>query len=179
MYANQVQPEQSLRDRFLQQLNLLKINRKRVPLDILKTEYKKGYQNLCNDLKITGSQYAKQLTLSGIRFHKDYMQEGAERINRIIEQSGLMKQLSKAVFVYQDIVDFEKICGKLQTEISREADVFYREHLGILITEECLVSPDASPMVFSMVNGCVLVDDKWIPKEEYTKTAKYNMEDNT
>jgi len=179
MHANKIQPEQSIRDLFLQQLNLLKVNREKVPLDILKTKYKKGYESLCQELKTTGSQYAKQLTLSGIRFHKDYMQEGAERINRIIEQSGLMKQLSKAVFVYQDIVDFEKICGKLQTEISREADVFYREHLGILITEECLVSPDASPMVFSMVNGCVLVDDKWIPKEEYTKTAKYNMEDNT
>lgn len=169
MHANKIQPEQSLRDLFLQQLNLLKVNREKVPLDILKTEYKAGYEKLCRDLKTNGSLYAKQLTLSGIRFHKDYIQEGAERINRIIEQSGLMKQLSKAVFVYQDIVDFEIICGKLQAEISREADVFYREHLGILITEECLVSPDTLPMVFSMVNGCVLVDDKWIPKEEFTK----------
>ena len=169
MHANKIQPEQSLRDLFLQQLNLLKLNREKVPLDILKTEYKAGYEKLCRDLKTNGSLYAKQLTLSGIRFHKDYIQEGAERINRIIEQSGLMKQLSKAVFVYQDIVDFEIICGKLQAEISREADVFYREHLGILITEECLVSPDTLPMVFSMVNGCVLVDDKWIPKEEFTK----------
>ena len=172
MYANQVQPEQSLRDRLLENMNLLKLNREKVPLDILKTKYKKGYESLCQELKTTGSQYAKQLTLSGIRFHKDYMQEGAERINRIIEQSGLMKQLSKAVFVYQDIVDFEIICGKLKTEISREADVFYREHLGILITEECLVSPDASPMVFSLVNGCILVDDNWIPKEEFTKNSK-------
>ena len=120
MYANQVQPEQSLRDRLLENMNLLKLNREKVPLDILKTKYKKGYESLCQELKTTGSQYAKQLTLYGIRFHKDYMQEGAERINRIIEQSGLMKQLSKAVFLHQDIVDFEKICGKLQTEISRE-----------------------------------------------------------
>lgn len=182
MHANKIQPEQSLRDLFLQQLNLLKVNREKVPLDILKTEYKAGYEKLCRDLKTNGSLYAKQLTLSGIRFHKDYIQEGAERINRIIEQSGLMKQLSKAVFVYQDIVDFEIICGKLQAEISREADVFYREHLGILITEECLVSPDTLPMVFSMVNGCVLVDDKWIPKEEFTKkqqNTNCNTEDNT
>lgn len=182
MHANKIQPEQSLRDLFLQQLNLLKVNREKVPLDILKTEYKAGYEKLCRDLKTNGSLYAKQLTLSGIRFHKDYIQEGAERINRIIEQSGLMKQLSKAVFVYQDIVDFEIICGKLQAEISREADVFYREHLGILITEECLVSPDTLPMVFSMVNGCVLVDDKWIPKEEFTKKQQNticNTEDNT
>lgn len=182
MHANKIQPEQSLRDLFLQQLNLLKVNREKVPLDILKTEYKAGYEKLCRDLKTNGSLYAKQLTLSGIRFHKDYIQEGAERINRIIEQSGLMKQLSKAVFVYQDIVDFEIICGKLQAKISREADVFYREHLGILITEECLVSPDTLPMVFSMVNGCVLVDDKWIPKEEFTKklqNTNCNTEDNT
>ena len=182
MHANKIQPEQSLRDLFLQQLNLLKVNREKVPLDILKTEYKAGYEKLCRDLKTNGSLYAKQLTLSGIRFHKDYIQEGAERINHIIEQSGLMKQLSKAVFVYQDIVDFEIICGKLQAEISREADVFYREHLGILITEECLVSPDTSPLVFSMVNGCVLVDDKWIPKEEFTKklqNTNCNTEDNT
>lgn len=182
MHANKIQPEQSLRDLFLQQLNLLKVNREKVPLDILKTEYKAGYEKLCRDLKTNGSLYAKQLTLSGIRFHKDYIQEGAERINRIIEQSGLMKQLSKAVFVYQDIVDFEIICGKLQAEISREADVFYREHLGVLITEECLVSPDTLPMVFSMVNGCVLVDDKWIPKEEFTKKKQNticNTEDNT
>ena len=182
MHANKIQPEQSLRDLFLQQLNLLKVNREKVPLDILKTEYKAGYEKLCRDLKTNGSLYAKQLTLSGIRFHKDYIQEGAERINRIIEQSGLMKHLSKAVFVYQDIVDFEIICGKLQAEISREADAFYREHLGVLITEECLDSPDTLPMVFSMVNGCVLVDDKWIPKEEFSKKQQNticNTEDNT
>ena len=172
MQATQVQSESSLRDLFLQQLNLLKLNREKVPLDILKTKYKKGYETLCQDLKTLGSQYAKQLTLSDIRFHKDYIQEGSERINHIIEQSGLMKQLSKAVFVYQDIVDFEIICGKLRAEISREADVFCREHLGLLITEECLVSPDTLPMIFSMVNGCVLVDDKWIPKEKFTKNRQ-------
>lgn len=172
MNANPAQADQTLRNLFLRQLNSLKLNRENIPLNVLKTKYKKGYETLCQELKVTGSQYAKQLTLSGIRFHKDYITEGTDRINKVIEQSGLMKQLSKAVFTDQSIDNFESLCGELRIQVQQEAETFYREHLGLLITEECLVTPGVLPLVFSLVNGCVLVEDKWIPKENLITQRK-------
>lgn len=165
MNTNPTLSEQSLRDQFVKQLNTLKLNREMVPLNVLKTEYKKGYEKLCKDLKFTGTKYAKQLTLTEIRFQKEYVQEGADRINRIIEQSGLMRQLSKAIFSEQNIDHFEALCSELRLKIQNEANLFYREHLGLFITEDCLLSTNSLPMVFSFVNGCVLIEDKWVPKE--------------
>jgi len=165
--TNTTQTEETLRNLFIQQLNLLKLNREKVPLNVLKTKYKKGYETLCHELKITGSQYAKQLTLSGIRFHKDYIAEGTEQINRIIEQSGIMKQLSKAVFTEQSIDNFETLCDELRILIENEADTFCKKHLGLLLTEDYLMNETDTPLVFSLANGCFLIDEKWIPKETY------------
>ena len=167
METNTMQTEDTLRNLFIRQLNILKLNRDKVPLHILKTQYRKGYETLCQELKTTGSQYTKQLTLSGIRFHKDYIEEGSEKINRVIEQSGMMTKLSRAVFAEQSIDNFEALCDELRILIEKEADIFYRKHLGLLLTEEGLTKETAVPLVFSFANGCFLIDNKWVPKELY------------
>ena len=139
------QTDQALRDLFIQKIELLKLNREKVPLSILKTKYKNGYDTLCKELKDTGSKYARQLTLSGIRIHKDYIDEGSERINRIIEESGIMKQLSKAVFSDQNIDGFESLCKELRARIQNEAETLYQERHGLYITEKHLVTtPDTN-----------------------------------
>lgn len=167
MNAKTMQTGEALRNLFIQQLNLLKVNREKVPLHVLKTKYKKGYETLCQELKTTGSQYAKQLTLSGIRFHKDYIMEGSECINRVIEESGMMTKLSRAVFAEQSIDNFEILCEELRILIESEADTFCKKHLGLLLTEESLMNDTTDPLVFSFANGCFLIENKWIPKEIY------------
>lgn len=154
------QNHEDLRNLLIRQMTLLKLNKEKVPLQILKTKYKNGYENLIQEIKDSSTAYANALTLSGIRFHKDIAEEGADRINRVIEQSGIPKQLSKAIFVNHSIDDFESLCNQLRKLILNEAEQCYKEHPGFLLTDKCLDTLHIIPMVFHFANGYAFIEHK-------------------
>ena len=98
MHKTQDQETILLRDELSKLLSTLKHNREKVPLDILKTRYKKGYDTLCERIRHAASNYAKHIVLCGIRIHEDYLDEAAAVINGTIENCGILKKLSKAAF---------------------------------------------------------------------------------
>ena len=121
----------------LEQLLLkLKHNRDKVPLKVLKTKYKNGYQALCNDISQKASDYLKQTVLSGFRVRKEYADEAVSAINKAIADSGLLKQLSIAAFKEQDINKFDALAGQLKDLIENLIEAFFAEHLVWRITPE-------------------------------------------
>ena len=98
---------QDLKTELEKLLQTLKNNRDKVPLQVLKSKYKTGYDALCKNISHTASEYAKQVSLHDIRIHKDYLEEGVSIINQSIEVSGLLKELSKAAFLQI----WQKNCG--------------------------------------------------------------------
>ena len=56
-----------LREELAGLLSTLKHNRENVPLDVLRTKYKKGYDALCASISRCASDYAKRAALHGIR----------------------------------------------------------------------------------------------------------------
>lgn len=102
----------------------LKNNRDKVPLQVLKSKYKTGYDALCKNISHTASEYAKQVSLHDIRIHKDYLEEGVSIINQSIEASGLLKELSKAAFLRQDITEFTNLAEKLRGIILEALEPF-------------------------------------------------------
>lgn len=154
-----------LREELEKLLTTLKHNREKVPLDVLKTKYKKGYSGLCADIKRRASDYAVKTALNGIRIHRDYLDEAVAIINGTIERSGILKQLSRAAFSHQDIAEFDSLAGMLREKILADLEPFYAGHLALYITQECLDNPDAAPLVYCMANHCIWQDGKWIPFE--------------
>lgn len=146
-------------------LQTLKNNKDKVPLEVLKTKYKTGYDALCKNISHTASEYAKQVSLHGIRIHKDYLEEGVSIINKSIEESGLLKELSKAAFLRQDIAEFTNLAEKLRSIILEALKPFYEKHTGLYITAECLENPDILPEIYCLANGCIWHDGQWIPLE--------------
>lgn len=165
---------EELRSQLLSLLGTLQANREKVPLDILKTRYKKGYDDLCQRLRCYASEYARHLTLSGIRIHRDYLEEGVFRVERLIKTSGIPKELSRDIYKTWDMDAFERHCSQFRTTLLTEMDHFYREYPGIYITKECLENPDTLPLLYSPVNHCVFVNDTWIPLEDYQKSQTAN-----
>ena len=96
----------ALRSELEKQLRTLKNNRDKVPLEILKTKYKSGYDELCKNISLTATKYTKQVILYGICIHRDYLDEAILIINSAIEESGLLRALSMAAFCKQDITEF-------------------------------------------------------------------------
>lgn len=168
MNTNELSTEE-LRSQLLSLLGTLQANQEKVPLDILKTRYRKGYGDLCQKLRSCASEYAGRLTLSDIRIHRDYLEEGVSRVERLIQTSGILKQLSCDIFKAWDMEAFERHCSQFRTTLLTAMDQFYREYPGLYITKECLENPNTLPLLYSPVNHCVFVNDTWIPLEIYQK----------
>lgn len=156
-----------LREELAKLLETLKHNREKVPLNVLKTKYKKGYSVLCADIKRRASDYAGKIALSGIRIHRDYLNEAVAIVNGTIEQSGILKQLSGAAFSHQDIAEFDSLAGTLREKILADLEPFYARHLALYITQECLENPDVAPLIYCTASHCVWQDGKWLPLELY------------
>ena len=147
-------------------LNTLKTNRDKVPLNILKTKYKKGYEELRRNIRNTTTEYVKQVALHGIRIHKDYVDEGIAIMEKALQESGLLKEISKAAYCKQNITEVTNLALKLRKTILEALDPFYGSHTGLYLTPECLENPDILPEFYCFANGCIWKKGQWIPLEE-------------
>ncbi len=174
---HQLNPEAiMLRNELEKQLRTLKNNRDKVPLTVLKTKYKTAYEALCKDICAKVSEYASLVALQGIRIHKDYLADGFPIVDETIQKSGILKDLSKAVFCRQDMEEFTALALQLREQILSALDPLFREHLGLFITSEYLENPDIPPEVYCAVNNCILRDGKWIPVEELYPTSQKTLQ---
>lgn len=121
-----------LKDELAKQLKTLKTNRDRVPLEVLKTKYKKGYDALRNDIKEKASEYATLATLRDIRIHEDFIEEGLAIIDRVIKASEYTRELSFAVFARQDMDELNCLIEKIRQQIF-EALKLYEDGETVLI----------------------------------------------
>ncbi len=156
-----------LREELAGLLATLKHNREKVPLDVLKTKDKKGYDTLCAGISCCASDYAKLTVLHGIRIHKSCLEEAVPIINGTIAESGILKQLAEAAFRHQDMEEFDSHANALRGKILAGLEPFYMGHLGLYITQECLEDPDVAPLLYCAANHCIWQDGKWLPLELY------------
>ena len=172
MHKELTKKEKELRENLIHYMAVLKNNRDKVPLDVLKTKYKKGYDTLCGNLRQTATDYLKVLVLRGIRIHKAYEDECVDRLNRVIGSSGSLKKISSAVYQKQSIEKFEAEALVLRKKILAEVDVLCMEHLALYITRECLENPEIRPEIYCLCNDCILRGNSWIPREQFRTQTK-------
>ena len=84
-----------MRNKIQKLMQTLQRNKEQVPAELLQTKYKKGYFSLIDKLKQLSSGF---LILHGIRIHQDYLDEVTALIKRRIDTTGILPQLSAAVF---------------------------------------------------------------------------------
>jgi len=106
-----------LREDLEKQLKVLKLNREKVPLEILKSKYKKGYDALRNDIKNKTSEYATAVAVRGIRFREDYLYEGVAVLNDVLGNTAITKEISKAAFIKMDIDEITRLSELMREEI--------------------------------------------------------------
>ena len=150
-------------------MQTLQKNKEQVPAELLQTKYKKGYFSLIGNLKQLSSDYACFLVLHDIRIHRDYLDEVTALIKRRIDTTGILPQLSAAIFQQYDITQFEALAASLRAEINEELDFFYGRRCCLFFSEECLENPAIPPEIYCPVNGCFWLDWKWFSKENKEK----------
>ena len=96
-------------------LLVLKNNKDHIPVSVLKSKYKKGYNDLCDKIRRYASAYALEASLYGLQVHISYADEIAVIVTNVIAGSGIMHQFSTAIYKNQDLNQFVKL-----TEAIRE-----------------------------------------------------------
>lgn len=153
----------TLRARLEKLAGTLKRNRENVPLEVLKTKYKKGYDALSKDLALTASAYILLKVLHDIRIHRDFQEPVTKLIHHAAAQSQIPVQISHVLFETQDLEECDRLAELLRQKILDELELFCLQHIVLILTEECLENPQILPQLYSPVIGCYYRDSKWIP----------------
>lgn len=105
-------------------LLVLKNNKDHIPVSVLKSKYKKGYNDLCDKIRCSASAYALDASLHGLKVHFSYADEIATIVTNVIEGSGIMHQFSTAIYKNQDLDQFVKLTEKLREMIRTSLSVY-------------------------------------------------------
>jgi len=154
--------KQELRKTLAIHLDTLKRNREAVPLEVLKTKYKKPYDKLKQDISSAASEYVRAVTLEGIKIREDFVAEAKELIEGTIQQSGLLKQISRAAFKRQDMDEIDALTLELKGRIQETLQSYYEQHLRLYLCPECFGEPPKEPEIYNEVTGCVLREGVWV-----------------
>lgn len=99
-------------------LIILKKNREAVAPELLHTVYRDSYYELLHRIKKEAEQFVKAVTLSNLIINpKVSLDKQIETINRTIEDSGLMTDISRCFFRYYDLEKAYPLCARLRRQI--------------------------------------------------------------
>ncbi len=138
-------------------LLVLKNNKDHIPVFVLKSKYKKGYNDLCDKIRCSASAYALDASLHGLKVHISYADEIATIVTSVIEGSGIMHQFSTAIYKNQDLDQFVKLTEKLREMILTSLSVYWMQeslsirHTIVMLHKVsfghlfCVTFPHASP----------------------------------
>lgn len=166
---------EELRNTLIGHLDTLKRNRAAVPLEVLKTKYRKPYTKLCQDIADTASAYVRTVTLGDIRLLSRFLDEAVPIIQTAIDESGILRQISKAAFRRQSIEEINQLAETLKKQIDGALEPFYERHLCLYASEECFGDPPRSPELYNEATGCVFRNGKWIPLEIKKEAAVFHV----
>lgn len=144
----------------------LKHNREKVPLDVLKTKYAAGYTALSQKICRAASDYAKMVTLDGIRIYPEFAEEGIALVNDTIAQSGILKELSRSLFRQLDMALYDSLLHGFREKLIQELQVFYDKYT---VLQADFDHPEDPPRKICLANNCFWQDGQWIPVETLHK----------
>lgn len=137
--------QDELRTALAGHLDTLKRNLAVVSMDVLKTKYRKPYLELRNNLCTAASDYIKEIALCNIRIHQKLIDDTVPLINAAIQESGLLKQVSHAIFLRQDIEEVDRLALELRRRVLHTLEDSYTRNLCLYLTEECFAEPPTAP----------------------------------
>ncbi|MDD2981016.1 MAG: hypothetical protein PHN80_13755 [Hespellia sp.] len=102
-----------------QLLSILKKNKEAVAPDLLQTIYRDSYEELKNTIKHEAEAYVKAVTLPGLKLNVNISwEEQICIINQAIQDSGMMKEISRCFFRYYDLKKAYQLCLQLCQRIN-------------------------------------------------------------
>ena len=126
-------------------LEKLRKNKERIPLDVLKTRYKTAYEQLTGDIKAEAVAVLKPIAtrppewLKDCRIKAAYIEEIAAAFNSMYEAGSYAKKIGAALYKRYSLQEAEQIAreinGKYLQELTKRPAFIPRPKIGIRITQ--------------------------------------------
>lgn len=152
-----------LRQTLVSYLDTLRRNLDAVSLEVLKTKYKKPFDELRRNIRQSASAYVNHVVAEDIRIHEKYLAEVVPLVESATRQSGILPMISAAAFKRQDIAEIDALALELKIYIMDALEPCFARHMGLYISKECLEDPKKPPELYNDVTGRVLRDGIWVP----------------
>jgi hypothetical protein len=101
-------------DEYQSMLMRLKQNKQNVPLETLKTKYRKPYEQLIQSIQSMTSEILQDVALKDLQIERAEADQKYLEINSAIKESGIMKKASQAAFIQQDADLVLEYAGQLR-----------------------------------------------------------------
>lgn len=147
-------------------LATLKKNRDHVSLEELHSRYKKPYDALCQEIKDACSDYLIAVCFHDFRCNKLFWKECLAVLLKAKEDSGIMPQISRAVFQKQSMSEVKELSSKLRNAYWEALTPFFDKYACLVLTSECFDEPPAIPPLFNKATGYYYEDGIWVIKNE-------------
>ena len=158
-------------------LDTLRRNLDAVPREVLKTQYRKPYNALLQDIRTAATGYVKEIVLGDLRIRSPFLKEATPIIQTAIDQSGLLKVISEAAYIHPDINEIDRLAGALKEEVIKSLQPFYKRH-----TLPCLnpnmEEAQGSSTYFNEAAGCIFRNHSWHPLPEHAMIIELRIKGN-
>lgn len=145
VYDRKSHVRSELREELSAMLWKLNRNLQLYPREVLKTRYQKGYENLSKRLNDMAAKYTEEVALRGFLIRDCDMDEIVPRVEERIKESGILKQISVAIYEHQDISEIDQLANKLSELIGEIMEPYYQKNTCLQLTEACLTEPNIPP----------------------------------
>lgn len=108
-------------------LDRLKKNKENVPQELLLTKYEKPYNKLRSEIADMTSQILKDIVLEGLRVECEEAVETYAIINQTIAESGVLQEVSHAVYQDQDVDQVLKYAMQLRELVHQKMEEMERD----------------------------------------------------
>ena len=112
--------EQEFESELRDALRLLKLNREKVPEEILQTRYRKKYARLKADIRNLAEEYVKLHITCGLLFKEEDREVVTDTVNQVIAGCGIGRALGKAAFQRQDMDEIRMLAEDAKKQVWRQ-----------------------------------------------------------
>lgn len=141
-------------------LLLLKKNRDAVDRQLLKTIYKRAYDNLLAQINQAATAYIHEIVLRGLVLNPDIpIETQADVMNQTIAQSGILQEMGKALSKSYDVAELHQLALLLREKI----ELALWPYINL---QTCLVADlfdfEKEPVIYNTLTQKIYINNTWI-----------------
>lgn len=147
----------------------LKKNRENVPIETLKTKYKKGYTELLETIRDQATGILNQESMNGIQIRKAD-KDVLDRIQEAVVKGQFAKQAGKALFKEYSVEKFVEIVENARTAAMTVWIPYWQNFCCVYAAPECFEEPFPQPRIYNELTDEFLVDEEknlWEKRPEW------------